>query len=720
MKMAENACARCVPAPMKTGAGAASPALQRAFAACAVLLPALLLFTTAAAQAQGAQADRPSLQGLYDDALRLQKAGSLDQAAKQYHEFLAEAIGELANSHAQIGGYAKASALFDEALALTPDSLSVLRNFAMVALQAGDLKRAETLARALLNDNANDPTGLARAHQILGRTLHRMNRDQDARKELEAAAALDPSFQTEYDLAVVCLDLDDEKCAVRIFDGIEASVKDSPALHMQFGRAYGNSDFTPRAVTEFRKVIAKDPHYPGAHYCVAAALLAAGEDEKTLQEAETELKEELAVSPKDFLTYAALGKIEASYHRYPEAEQYLKHAIQLNPRNPDAFLYLGQMYFDTKRLTEAEPNLRRAIELTTDVSRNHYQIQKAHFLLGRILIQKHREDEAHKEMQIAHAFTDKALSKDKSTLAGMLSDSATSTDPSDAGTDPMASSSTTLPAADPAAVSKQKAFEKQLTPAIADGYNNLGAIMATEKNYADALKYFQFAAAWVPSLEGLDLNMGRAAFMAAKFSEAVPLLSRYLRSHPGDSGIRGALAMSQFMTNNSRGCIDALKGAGEAVTSIPQMQYIYAESLVKTGEVSLGKTRLESLESAHPEIAEVHRGLGEVFELQGDRRKAAEELQSAILLNADDPESHYDLGKIDLEIGDATTAIPEIESAIRLQPNVPEYHRELAGAYKLALRPADAEKELQIYGALHTSHEQPASTGIGSTTAKPE
>lgn len=675
--------------------------------------------STAAAQARtlGAQPDRSPLQSLHDDALRLQRAGSLDPAAAQYRAFLAEALGELANSLAQVGDYAKASAFFDEALTLTPDSLSVRADYAASALQAGDLKRAETLARALLNDYANDPKGLAQSHQILGRTLLKMNRDQDARKELEAATALDPSFVNEYDLAVVCLDLDDEKCAVKIFDGIEASVEDSPALHMQFGRAYGNSDFTPRAVTEFKKVIKEYPHYPDAHYCVAAALLAAGEDEKTLEEAETNLKEELAVSPKNFLAYAALGKIEASYHRYPDAEQYLKRAIVLNPKNPDAFLYLGQMCFDTNRLTEAEANLRRAIELTTDVSRNHYQIQKAHFLLGRILMQKHQEEKAHAEMQIAHAFTDKALSKDKSKLAGMLSDSASSAGSSDTGPDSAANASTTPHAADPVAVSKQKAFEKQLAPAIADSYNNLGVIMATEKNYTDALKYFQRAATWSPSFEGLDLNMGRAAFMASKFSEAATPLSRYLRLHPGDSGIRGALAMSYFMTNNYRGCIGALKGAGEGVASIPQMQYIYAESLVKTGEVSSGKERLERLESAHPEIAEVHRGLGEVLELQGQRQRGAEELRSAILLNASDPESHYELGKIELEIGDATAAIKELESAIQLLPSDPKFHRELAGAYKAALRLTDAEKELHISDTLRASQAQPAKTGDESHEA---
>ncbi|MGA2349341.1 MAG: tetratricopeptide repeat protein [Terracidiphilus sp.] len=685
-----------------------------------VLSGVFIAFCSAAvlqSETQGAEPVGSPLQQHYDAALRLQKEGDLDQAALQYRAFLTAALGELANSHAQIEAYARASALFDEALALTPDSSSVRQDYATAALQAGDLKRAESLARIILNDNKNDSKSRAVTHQILGRTLLSMNRDQEARSELEAAAALDPSFRNEYDLAVVCLDLDDEKCAMEIFDKIEASVEDSPALHMQFGLAYGNSDFAPRAVTEFKKVIAKDPHYPNAHYCAAAALLVAGEDEKTLKEAESELKQELAISPNSFLTYAALGKIEASYHRYPEAERYLKRAVLLNPKNPDAFLYLGQIYFDTNRLTEAEVNLRRAVELTTDISRNHYQIQKAHFLLGRILMQKHQEEKAHAEMQIAHEFTDKALSRDKTRLAGMLSDSATYTGSSDAGFNFAANSSTIHHAADPVAVSKQRAFEKQLTPAIADSYNNLGTIMATKKNYTNALKYFQQAAAWHPSFEGLDLNMGRAAFMAAKFSEAVPPLSHYLQSHPGDSGIHGALAMSQFMTNNYKGCIDALKGADEKVTSIPQMQYIYAESLVKTGEISSGKERLEELESAHPEIAEVHRGLGELLGLQGNMHKATEELKNAILLNANDPESHYDLGKIELEMGDTTAAIHELESATRLLPGDPRFHRQLADAYKAALRVADAEKELHICETLGDSDAQPAKTGPKSHEA---
>ena len=674
-------------------------------------LVALLTTANARPRPQGARPPASSLQDLYDAALRFQKAGDLHQAALEYREFLAAALDEMANGRSWAGDYAKASSIFDEALALIPAEPALERDYARSALRAGDLKHAEALARGLLNQDSNDAREQAQAHQILGLTLHRMNHDQDARKELESAVALDPSFTNQYDLAVVCLDLDDENCAVKAFDRIEASTADSPALHMQIGLAYGNSDFTSRAVDEFKKALVDAPRYPEAHYCVAAALLAAGDDEKTLQEAEAELKDELAISPNDFLTYAALGKIAASYHRYAEAEEYLKRAIALNAKNPDAFLYLGQMDYETNRLSQAETNLRKAIQLTTDVARNHYQIEKAHFLLGRILMQQHREAEAHAQMRIAQAFTNQALNKDKSNLAGMLADDGPGTSPSNASA---ALSSAAAPKSiDAEAARDLRALEEKLTPAVAGSYNNLGAIAASDGRYADALNYFKRAAAWNSSLDGLDYNLGRAAFMDSDFSEAISPLTRYVRSHPQDAGIRGALAMSQFMTGHYSACIEALKGAGESVISIPQMQYIYAESLVKTGQVPLGLARLDSLEKEHPEIAEVHRAIGEVFELRRNWADAIRELSQAIRLKADDAQSHDDLGKAELEAGNTAQAIGELEAAVRLIPGDAGYHQELAVAYERAFRFADAQKENSIAKQLQASE---TATQAGAST----
>lgn len=651
-----------------------------------------------------------SLQALYTAALHDQKAGDLDQAAEQYRDFLAAALDELANGRSWAGDYAKASSLFEQALALAPASPVLRIDYARAALRAGDLKQSEALTRSLLNRNGIDPREQAQAHEILALVLRRMLRDQEAIKELETAVSLAPSFTNQYELASVCLSIDEEKCATQAFDWIAANTPDTPALHMTIGLAYGQSDFTPRAVTEFKKVIAEDPRYPEAHYCVAAALLATGEDEKTLQEAESELKEELAISPNDFLTYAALGKIEVSYHRYSQAEEYLKRAIALNPKNPDAFLYLGQMDYETNHLPEAEANLRKAIQLTTDLSRNHFQIQKAHFLLGRILMQEHRETEAHSEMELAKAINDKALNEDKSKLAAMLPASGAVKTVSEA--QPALSAVSASQSLDPVAVKKLKALEDELTPPIADSYNNLGALTASQARYADALAYFDQAYAWQPSLEGLDYNLGRAAFMAADFMRAIPPLTRYLRAHPQDAAMRAPLAMSQFMTGSYGACLETLKGAPQSVISMPQMQFVYAESLVKTGRIAPGLARLQLLEKSDPNDAQIHRGIAEVYELRRNWLDAVKELESALRLKPDDPETHYDLGKAELEAGDADAAIDDLQTAVRLMPRDPRFHLELAAAYDRSFRPGEAEKERQISEQLQSTQSPVKTTSL--------
>jgi tetratricopeptide (TPR) repeat protein len=655
-----------------------------------ILLAAVLAASSAGGQqdaSHGLTTSASPLQEHYTAALHFQQAGDLSQAAEQYRAFLADTLGQLAIGYAHLGNYARAASLFDDALALKPNSPELRLEYALAALVLGDLTHAETLAKEFLRDYPRDSSASAQAHQILGRALIKFNKPQDARKELEAAVALDPTFANGYDLAVTCLALDDEKCAQQLFAEMEASFGDSAEIHMEFGRAYGDSDSQQLAVEEFRKVIAKNPRFPGAHYALASALLATGDDAAKIQAVEAELKEELISSPSDSLAYAALGKIAISQHRYTEAERYLKRAASLDPKSPDVFLYLGQMYVDINRPASAAASLRQCIRLTTDVSRNRFQVQKAHFLLGRILMQQHKDKEAHAEMEIAHALLDKTLSQDESKLAGFLENSAMAG--SIDNTAGSMENSTARPAdpgkaADPVAVRKLNAFEKEVTPAVADSYNNLGVIRAVDKDYVDALIYFQRAEEWNPSLDGLDYNWGRAAFAASRFRDAVGPLARYLRSHQSDSSIRSALGISQFMTQDYSGCVKTLQPLEDKISTIPQVEYVYAESLVKSGQAHSGVSRLETLEKSNPEIADVHRALGEAFESQGEMQKA----------------------------------IDELETAIRLLPSDPESHQELAGAYKQVSRRSDAERETQIANTLRASQTPRAQNNARSRAAK--
>ena len=645
----------------------------------------------------------------YNDAHKLQLTGKINEAVEQYRAFLADALGELAIGYGLARDYTHAAPLFDEALTLEPNSPSLSLEYARTALVLGDLDHAITLATDFIRKYPGDREELAQAHQVLGRTLLKLDRDQEARKELEAAVALDPTFPNGYDLAVACLDLNDEKCAVQLFEEMQTSFGDTPEIHMSFGRAYARSDFQPRAVAEFRRAIEENPRLPGAHYLLAAVLLATGNDEQHVNGAEMALREELVISPGDAMTYATLGKIAASRNQYGEAEAYLKKAISFGPQNPDAYLILGQMYFGVNRSAEAEAALRQSIRLTTDVSRNRYQIQKAHFLLGRILMQKGEQDAAHAQMDIARELANKTLAQDKNKLAGLM-DTSGDHDVGGATAEDRASSSIAAALADPVALRKIEMLRGQVKFAIADSYRNLGSIAATNGDYSGAVIYFERAALWIPSLEGLDYEWGRAAFAASQFGDAIMSLSRYLKSHPDDTGARSVLAISQFMAGKYHDCIETMQPAIGKNDLAPQAEYVYAESMILSGQIAAGTERLTALEKSHPEILDVHRALGEVLGRQGERQRALEELHTAIELGPRDGDSHYDLGKTELESGDTAGAIPALEAAVRLSPESEKFHQELADAYSAALRTEDARKELAICNVLRSRLQSAASS----------
>jgi tetratricopeptide (TPR) repeat protein len=692
----------CLPVPIRIGlAGALSLALFFTLG-----IPATMSAQSGAAH-PASNSSRSELQDSYDAAQRFQQAGKTTEAEQQYRLFLADALAETAIAYTRAGSYSKAAPLFDESLGLKPDSPGTRIEYANAALMLGDFSHAQTLAQKYFADFPQDKSGDAEAHQIAGRAFLKLERDDEARKEFEAAVALDPTFQNGYDLAVACLDLNDLKCATSIFQEMETSFGDHAAIHFSFGIAYGQSDYQDQAIIEFRKAIAEDPHIRGAHYSLAAALLAGKNAEP--EAAEIELKKETALFPDNFLAWAALGKLATSRHDNAAAERFLKKAIALNSHNPDAFLYQGQLYFNTERYSEAEGLLRDSIRLTTDVSRNRYQVQKAHYLLGRILARQGKDAEADAEMKISRTFLQTQLSQDKDRLSSML-DPTESSEPGDSGAKPgpahVEDEDSPLRQVE---LNQATAREKQLAPAIADSFNNLGVISSLSGNYPAALRYFEQAAEWNPTLEGLDYNWGRAAFSASRFGEAVGPLSRHLRQHSDDQGVRTALAISEFMTGAYAACVKTVRQDEAKQTTMPQVEYVYAESLIKTGDIAAGVQRLLALESAHPEVPDTHRALGEVYAGRAEGAKALDEFVTATRLNPNDSETHYDLGKLQLDSGDPAKAIPELESAVRLSPDDPRFHLELAAAYKAALRGDDAAKELQIYAALR-SKEMPSAT----------
>ncbi|WP_348268843.1 tetratricopeptide repeat protein [Edaphobacter paludis] len=536
-----------------------------------VLLP--MMFCFAICQPSfGQRADKatpaPDLQQMYDAAQRAQSAGNLTTAAGDYQSFLAGALRHLADDNVRAGDYPAGAKLYKEALAVVPESgaTELRMAYAQAALVARDIPTAKAQAQAVVAADSKNST----ARLILGEALLQTDENEEARKQLEAAVALDPNYKNGLALATAYLALSDTKNASKLFNEMSTGFGNTAAIHLDFGRSYAEAGNPDLAIVEFKKSIALNPRLPEVHYCLGASYLLS-QGQVGFPEAIKEFHRELGLNPNDYFSLAQLGYIAFSERHFTEAEQDLKRAANLDPRNPDNPLLLGQVYLQLNRPADAELALRQAIALTTDLSRNHYQVQRAHYLLGRLLVQTRHLDEAKQEMQVSASLLKQNMQRDQAKLKGTSMGGAASIAPFQPLPDPAPM--------DSKARTALNAFTTRAAPAIADSYNNLGAMAAGASEFATATGYFAKAAKWNPALEGLDYNWGRAAFSAQFYAQAVPPLSRYLAAHPREDGARRVLGISYFRVKDYAAVVRTLAPIAPSLSSTPQLADMYAQSL---------------------------------------------------------------------------------------------------------------------------------------------
>src|SRR5882757_1245264 len=100
-----------------------------------------------------------------------------------------------------------------------------------------------------------------------------MNDSTGAIAHFERAVALNSTFETGYALAMEYLKQKQLDAAANIFSEMISGFGDSAEIHMDFGRAYGESGFAERAVPEFEKALREDSKIRGGPYSLGAAYL---------------------------------------------------------------------------------------------------------------------------------------------------------------------------------------------------------------------------------------------------------------------------------------------------------------------------------------------------------------------------------------------------------------------------------------------------------------
>jgi len=599
----------------------------------------------------------------YSAAQTFQLGGDFDRAEAEYHQVLALALQRMGNLvAAEKNDSEEAVRLLEDALAADPPYQDARIDLAMVYFRAGQLDKASAQAAQVVKA---DPRNV-RALQLLGNVEFAQGNFSAAAEHLHTALGFQVDFGTAYSLALAYLS--DHKLSETklLFDELLNDMGSTPELHVLLGRAYRETGYLDEAIREFKKAIELDPHYPRVHYYLALAYLAQGEKER-FPTARPLFEQELAINPKEFFSTFFLGVIHLEDRDFPAAEEYLKRAVQLQPENPDPLLYLGQEYFETNHPDLAIAALKKSIALTTDPAHNHYQVSKAHTMIGQILIKMGKQDEAEAELKRSQELRAQAFQSDKDQQEAHQMGQHELLPELQNGQEKPAFLETRPPLG-AEGTKKAQELRVSLTEILANAYNNLGVIQARHERFAQAADYFRKASQWKPDLPGLDRNWGLASFRAQRFEEAIGPLAGQVARQPGDAKARDALGVSYFMADKFAKTVEVFQPVLADLPDDPGVLYALGVSLVRTGDSATAASVFRRMLEKNPNVAEIHVLLGRADADQNQYTPAVGEFSRALELDPKIEGAHFGWGLILLREGKIDDSVRQFRAELGAHP----------------------------------------------------
>ncbi len=646
-------------------------------------------------------ADDPGilLKQTFESAKSALAAGDIPGAERDYKKTIALGLRQLGSLSIAEARYDEAARELDAALKVEPDNPELTTDAAIAWFHIGDVKKARQLAQSVVAGNPRN----ARAQNVLGRIdLYRADFPA-AITDLQAAVALDDDFETSYFLGIAYLKAKRTADAQQWFQHLQEKMGDSAALHVLIGRAYSISHLPEPAVAEFRKAIALDPKYPRAHALLGYSILDLRFEEGYPQ-ARVEFERELKFHPDDYNSLLLLGISTVALRDYPAAEAALLHASRLRPKETYAYLYLGETYTETKRLPQAVEVLEKYLRMVPDPQAAPRDVSRAYYLLGQDLRHLGRLEEAQKALansqhyreakfryDAQHLFNEPQSSADGDSrtsdrFASLLESGADeqnkSTQAMAQGGAPESAAVQPRTAPPPAALPQPKEtkaareYHQFAAEVLASSYNDLGVMRAKDSKFAEAAEFFKQAAAWNPSLPGLDRNWGFASFKAEQYSDAVPPLERYLAAHPDDAFVRQLLGLSYFIEEKYPKTVEVLRPFLKNPPDDPGLLFAWGTALVRTRESEAAADIFRRLLLQNANNASVHFLLGQAYAQQKDYANAEKELKAAVQLDPRLPEAHYYTGLVYLHQSQFEPAAAEFRSELELRPGDPlsTYH----------------------------------------------
>ena len=590
-----------------------------------------------------------------------QISGDLSNAALENRAIIGIALQRLGYLALNTNQYQQAIDLLNESLAKR-DNSDTRMNLALAYLNINDADAAIAQAQAVLSA---DPNNLE-ADQVLGKIYYAKGKFSDALKVLERATVLQPDFDTAYLLGQTYLQLKQNDRAKLLFEEMEVAIKNNAELHLLFGKAYEDTNYPREAESEYKQALAIDPKVSRGHFHLGYLILQQGGSER-LADAGREFELERQLNPQDAYANFFAGVVASSVNEHAKAIGLLQEAIRLNPQITAAYLFLGQSQIELGDNAAAEKSLRRAIELTGDAASNSYQIRRAHFLLGRLLIKTGQREEGAKELGIARDLQGQLVESAREEVSKILGQVVNSTPKNDDPKKklPGQNQQENLP---PAAVQKTDTLKNQLSEILAQAYHNLGVIALQQNQIDESLTDFAAASKWKADFPGLDRNWGIVSFRANRFEQAIAPLARHVKTHPEDLLTRRMLAVSYYFTKNFTQMVETLKPVAAGVTDDPELAYFYGLSLVQLQRQPEAAVVFNRLAEVNQKVAGADFYAAQGFAIIRDFERAVKEYRNVVQLEPTFPQIHYNIGQSLIRMNNLVDAEKEFRTELQLNP----------------------------------------------------
>ena len=591
----------------------------------AVLLPALAPLA-AVAQSSPASTVAAELQSRLQAASAAQQSGDPESIASANKRVAALGLKEMGDLRSMVGASPLAIELYRRSLDLEA-STDTRYALALAYFRAGRPDEGLKESEVLLHEDPKNAT-----YWNLQGKFWMLKKDyRQAADALSKSLDLQSDMEVAYSLASAMLQLHQKEKAAGLFAQMEESAANKGAVYVMAGRAYEVAGLPDDAEAEYKKAIAINPKESRGHYYLGLFYLTKNGWEVT-PEARQEFLAEVRLNPDDFFGNYFMGYITSNEKNYAESDRYLKAAAAARPDWPEPYLYMGLNAYGRGDNAAAEQYLRKSVDLTgKDEGRNNYQIRRAYFTLGRILIIKGDKAEGTRYVERSKEIETKLLVTGRQQQALANSEAAGVTAPAETASKPLPTvSNPAAPVdADTLAVAKltdeQKtqlaAAEKELRAILGNAYNDIGTSEARQKQYAPALADFQEAERWDAGTPNLMRNIGRAAFLQKNYAESARALKIYVSQNPEDQRAQGMLALALYSIKNYPDAITVFDRLGDAPMQDPFMAYAWATSLARTNNKQRATEVLEKL-TANPIPPSILVAAGQLYAEIGDVSKA--------------------------------------------------------------------------------------------------